>query len=331
MRQKYLFELGGENIELGKCEAIELLKTEKYEPKLVHYKESIIILDVLKEINKGVIRRLGMTKRVSKVLYYSNKNNFDEILKEIPIIDIKKKSFAIRLIKKKGISEKEIAIKLGEKIPKTNKIELSKPDVKILYYSDKKTVISLWENDLETYYTKCLKHHIKYRPFFSPISIHPRISRSMVNLSNSTKGDKVIDPFCGTGGILIEIADMQIEAIGIDILRKMVENSIGNLKHYNLKGRVVKGDIEDIKNYDFKAIVTDPPYGLSTTTKGEGVKELMLRSMEIFTGTMKKEQRVVMAVSNPKLINPKDFTLMHKFEWYIHKSLTRYILVLEKN
>jgi len=329
--QKYLFELGGENIELGKCEAIELLKTEKYEPKLVHYKESIIILDVLKEINKSVIRRLGMTKRVSKVLYYSNKNNFDEILKEIPIIDIKRKSFAIRLIKKKGISEKEIAIKLGEKIPKTNKIELSKPDVKILYYSDKKTVISLWENDLETYYTKCLKHHIRYRPFFSPISIHPRISRSMVNLSNSTKGDNVIDPFCGTGGILIEIADMQIEAIGIDILRKMVENSIGNLKHYNLKGRVVKGDIEDIKNYDFKAIVTDPPYGLSTTTKGEGVKELMLRSMEIFTGTMKKKQRVVMAVSNPKLINSKDFTLIHKFEWYIHKSLTRYILVLEKN
>ena len=331
MSQKYLFELGGENIELGKCEAIELLKTEKYEPKLVHYKESIIILDVLKEINKSVIRRLGMTKRVSKVLYYSNKNNFDEILKEIPIIDIKRKSFAIRLIKKKGISEKEIAIKLGEKIPKTNKIELSKPDVKILYYSDKKTVISLWENDLETYYTKCLKHHIRYRPFFSPISIHPRISRSMVNLSNSTKGDNVIDPFCGTGGILIEIADMQIEAIGIDILRKMVENSIGNLKHYNLKGRVVKGDIEDIKNYDFKAIVTDPPYGLSTTTKGEGVKELMLRSMEIFTGTMKKKQRVVMAVSNPKLINSKDFTLIHKFEWYIHKSLTRYILVLEKN
>jgi tRNA (guanine10-N2)-dimethyltransferase len=329
--QKYLFELGGENIELGKCEAIELLKTEKYKPKLVYYKKNILILDVLKEINKKVIRRLGMTKRVSKVLYYSNKNKFNEILKEISIIDIKEKSFAIRLIKKNGISEKEIAIKLGEKIPNTNKIDLSKPDVKILYYSDKKTAISLWENDLETYYTKCLKHHIKYRPFFSPISIHPRISRSMVNLSNSTKGDKVIDPFCGTGGILIEIADMQIEAIGIDILRKMVESSVGNLKHYNLKGRVVKGDIENIKNYDFKAIVTDPPYGLSTTTKGEGVKKLMSRSMEIFTGIMKKEQRVVMAVSNPKLINAKGFAIIHKFEWYIHKSLTRYILVLERN
>ena len=331
MSQKYLFELGGENIELGKCEAIELLKTEKYEPKLVHDWENIIILDVLQEINKRVIRRLGMTKRVSKVLYYSNKHKLDKILEKIPIIDIKKKSFAIRLIKKNGVSEKEIAIKLGEKIPKKNKIDLSKPDVKILYYSDKKTIISIWERNLQTYYTKCLKHHIRYRPFFSPIGIHPRISRSMVNLSNSTKGDKVIDPFCGTGGILIDIAHMQIEAIGIDILKKMVGNSVGNLKYYNLKGLVVNGDINDIKNYKFKAIVTDPPYGLSTTTKGEGVKELMSRSMEIFRNTMKKEQRVVMAVSNPKLINLKDFTLIHKFEWYIHKSLTRYILVLKRN
>jgi len=329
--QKYLFELGGENIELGKCEAIELLKTEKYDPKLVHNKENIIILDVLRKIKKRVIRRLGMTKRVSKVLYYSDKKKLDEILEEIPIIDIKKKNFAIRLIKRNGISEKEVAIKLGEKIPKINKINLSKPDIKILYYSNKKTIISLWESDSETYYTKCLKHHIRYRPFFSPISIHPRISRSMVNLSNSAKGDKVMDPFCGTGGILIEIADMQIKAIGIDILGKMVEKSTGNLKHYNLKGIVVKGDVEDAKNYDFKAIVTDPPYGLSTTTKGEGVGKLMSRSMEIFERNMGEKQRVVMAVSNPQLINSKKFNLIHKFEWYIHKSLTRYILVLERN
>ena len=88
-----------------------------------------------------------MTKRVSRVLYYSNKKTFDEILKEIPCIDIKKKRLSIRLIKKNGIPEKEVAIKLGEKIPKRNEIKLSKPDVKILYYSDKKTIISIWERN----------------------------------------------------------------------------------------------------------------------------------------------------------------------------------------
>jgi tRNA G10 N-methylase Trm11 len=70
---------------------------------------------------------------------------------------------------------------------------------------------------------------------------------------------------------------------------------------------------------------------LSTTTKGEGVGKLMSRSMEIFERNMGEKQRVVMAVSNPKLINSKKFNLIHKFEWYIHKSLTRYILVLERN
>ena len=34
MREKYLLELGGENIDLGKYEALELFKFKKYSPKL---------------------------------------------------------------------------------------------------------------------------------------------------------------------------------------------------------------------------------------------------------------------------------------------------------
>ena len=33
MQSEYLFELGGENKELAKAEALELLKTENYRPK----------------------------------------------------------------------------------------------------------------------------------------------------------------------------------------------------------------------------------------------------------------------------------------------------------
>ena len=32
-----------------------------------------------------------------------------------------------------------------------------------------------------------------------------------------------------------------------------------------------------------------------------------------------------------EFIKHKKLTLLHKFDWYIHKSLTRYIMVLEKN
>ena len=79
------------------------------------------------------------------------------------------------------------------------------------------------------------------------------------------------------------------------------------------------------------SIVTDPPYGISTTTRGEGVEELMLRSLSLFSKKLKSGQRLVMAVSKPELVQSNHFRILYQFEWYIHKSLTRNIMVMEKN
>ena len=331
MKHQYLFELGGENTELGKIEAMELLSTEHYEPTITLDEKAIVAIKVSKVIKSKVVRRLGMTKRVSKIFYKDKERNLENIVNEIPQIDIGQNTFAIRQISKKTMSEKDVATTLGRKIPNHNKTRLERPEVKILYYAGTETIISIWDQTLETYYKRCLKHHIKNRPFFSPIGIHPRIARSMINLANCSEGETMIDPFCGTGGMLIEARDMNINAIGIDIIRKMVNYSIGNLEHYGLKAKVVEGDIESSKEYQFKAVVTDPPYGLSTTTKGEGVSELMKRSMNLFNKTMKKGERIVMALSNPELVKNPNYDEIYRFQWYIHKSLTRNILVLEKN
>ena len=67
------------------------------------------------------------------------------------------------------------------------------------------------------------------------------------------------------------------------------------------------------------------------STGGEKVSELLQRAMNIFSEAMEEGKRIVMAVSNPALVNTKKFKLLYQFEWYIHKSLTRHILVLEKN
>ena len=331
MKEKYLLELGGENIDLGKYEAMELLEHENYVPNILSQESNLVVIEVAKEIEKKIIRRFGMVKRISRILNYLKKIEIDEVVKEIPDIDIKDNSFAIRLLKRNGGSESKIAKLLGEKIDSKNKIDLNDPDIKIFYYSGKNSIISIWDKDMETYYSKCLEHHVKHRPYFSPISIHPRIARSMINLSRCPPQGRIIDPFCGTGGILIEIADVGIKAIGIDILDKMKEYSLGNLKHYNLTAEVSCGDIGKLRNYEFDAIVTDPPYGISTTTKGEGVTNLMKRSFDLFADKLKSKQRLVMAVSKPELIHEKDFKIIKHFEWYIHKSLTRYIMVIEKN
>ena len=52
--------------------------------------------------------------------------------------------------------------------------------------------------------------------------------------------------------------------------------------------------------------------------------------MNIFSEVIQKEKRIVIAISNPELIQTTNFKKIYQFEWYIHKSLTRYIMVLEK-
>ena len=330
MTSEYLFELGGENKELAKIEVWELLKTERYNPEIRFVEGQIIIIKTSQKLELKTIRRLGMTKRVSRIIHSSEEKDLGKVIEQLPTLDIGKCSFAIRQICRK-VSERKIAIKIGQKIPTENKIDLDNPDVKILFYAGSRTIISIREEDSTTSYKSCLEHHVRYRPYFSPISIHPRIARSMVNLANCSTNDIILDPFCGTGGILIEAADMGMKAKGIDLLEKMIVNSKGNLEHFGLEGKIKKGDVEESKNQKFKAIVTDPPYGIASSTGGEKISELLQRTMNIFSEAMEKGKRIVMAISNPELVQTANFKKIYQFEWYIHKSLTRNILVLEKN
>ena len=80
----------------------------------------------------------------------------------------------------------------------------------------------------------------------------------------------MLDPFCGTGGILIEGADMDLNIIGQDIDSKMVEASLKNLKYFGFEGRILEGDISEIDKIEkIDVVVTDPPYGHSSSLKGE--------------------------------------------------------------
>ena len=58
------------------------------------------------------------------------------------------------------------------------------------------------------------KRKPQHRPFFKPTSMHPKIARLLVNLAHVKAGNTVLDPFCGTGGILIEAALMKMKVSG---------------------------------------------------------------------------------------------------------------------
>ena len=103
MTSEYLFELGGENKELAKIEARELLKTEGYNPETNFEEGQIIIIKTSQKLTLQTIRRLGMTKRVSRLIHTSAERDTEKFIEQLPILNLGKSNFAIRQIYKKGV------------------------------------------------------------------------------------------------------------------------------------------------------------------------------------------------------------------------------------
>ena len=54
MQKEYLFELGGENTKLAKCEAFEVLKGEGYKPELNFENQLFVIKIYLMRLKKSI-------------------------------------------------------------------------------------------------------------------------------------------------------------------------------------------------------------------------------------------------------------------------------------
>ena len=104
-------------------------------------------------------------------------------------------------------------------------------------------------------------------------SLPTRLARAMVNLV-AAPGDRIIDPCCGAGTILIEAASIGIEALGCDINDKLVAASVGNLEYFGLSGMVLLADARNIAG-KFDAVVTDLPYGRNCPSDGQLNRDIL--------------------------------------------------------
>ena len=80
------------------------------------------------------------------------------------------------------------------------------------------------------------------RPFFRPVSLEPRLARAAVNIAAGTNNGFIIDPMCGTGGILIESALTGRPTLGIDFDPVMVDGCQQNIEWAGVEANVVRGD-----------------------------------------------------------------------------------------
>ncbi|MEI7857641.1 MAG: methyltransferase domain-containing protein [Methanomicrobiales archaeon] len=166
------------------------------------------------------------------------------------------------------------------------------------------------------------------RDFFHPGVMMPRMARTLANIAGVQAGDIVLDPFCGTGGILIEAELLGATAIGSDFDPLMIQGS-----RQNIEGALLmQADATRLpfKDHSINSVVTDLPYGQSVCIKkADTMDNLYADALDEISRILKKGRRaVVVTHKDISDIARQHMTVHQQHEQRVHKSLTRRVLVL---
>ncbi|XP_054157016.1 tRNA (guanine(10)-N2)-methyltransferase homolog [Oppia nitens] len=132
----------------------------------------------------------------------------------------------------------------------------------------------------------CAKLSLKTRKFIANTSMEPLLGLLMTNIARITANDLVLDPFVGSGSLLVAAAYCGAYVFGTDIDYKLIhgltkpsragvkqrdedESILANLKQYGLQDKYIDVVAADAslpiwrkeKRLSIDAIITDPPYG----------------------------------------------------------------------
>ncbi|MFA6673006.1 MAG: methyltransferase domain-containing protein [Methanoculleus sp.] len=165
------------------------------------------------------------------------------------------------------------------------------------------------------------------RPFFHLGVMMPRMGRALVNISLVSPGELIFDPFCGTGGILLEAREIGVRVLGSDFDPAMVAGYRQNLPGSDVM--IADATAVPICDGAFDAVVTDLPYGQSVRIRAESMDRLYDGSLAEIRRILKPGRRAVVVTHRDITpIAARHFTILQEHEQRVHKSLTRRILVL---
>ncbi len=169
------------------------------------------------------------------------------------------------------------------------------------------------------------------RPFFQPGSMAPLDARALVNIAGARPGATVLDPMCGTGGILIEAGLVGARPIGVDAQRKMVRGARTNLAAFLERSsfEVVRGDAMrlPLRDETVDTVVFDAPYGRQSKIERHELDDLVAGAL---SEARRVASRTVLVADRSWAEAARDagWTVAERFDRRVHRSLTRYVHVL---
>ncbi|WP_405269652.1 TIGR01177 family methyltransferase [Methanobrevibacter sp.] len=284
-------------------------------------------------------RRLGYTHEVHELIKRTSVDDFEGDVSSIDWSGYINETFAVRVkrfnaeIDTVGYERRAGSLILNN--CDDIKVNLTKPKSLVRIVAFKNDLfISIERIKLNKKHFEDSKPH--KRPFFYPGSMNPKLARCMVNLSRVKEGQLLLDPFCGTGGILIEAGLIGCKVVGSDIYWKMKNGTSINLDYYGITDyRTFNLDVRELKMYEKVAsVVTDPPYGISTSTGDIEGEDIFKEFFKAIYDNMHDDAYLCMAsphyVDLKPMADEVGFEIIEQYGIKMHRSLTRIISVIRK-
>ena len=180
-----------------------------------------------------------------------------------------------------------------------------------------------------------LKRKMSSRPFTHPSAMTPKLARVIVNLARTKTENLVLDPFCGTGSILVEAGSIGCRILGSDISSEMLKGTKRNLRYFGILWEgLVTSEARHLPFANISHIVTDPPYGRASSTRGISTKKIVSDFLAEALEILPIGGYISIVLPNTLKVGEisKDLGYVNVESHLVreHKSLTRKISVIRK-
>ncbi len=273
-KQSFFFVLG-RNPELSRQEVLAFLKARSRTHEEILFEENLLIIRT-NEGERFSIQEFGGVMHLGPITLEGNIGDLEEYLKLHEVIPSDKFSYAIhgnadtQILKEKFKSEhKKASQKHGKKLLKFqdgHKAQNPKGDFHIFLHEKGDTIYHGLAT--QSYDPNPVKKRDMQKPVRrEALAISPRLSKILINLSGAKPYDKLLDPFCGIGGILAEALVKKINVYGIDKERQATDDANQNLRwlsqEYEIitKYKIENNDSRRAPDLQFQAIATETPLG----------------------------------------------------------------------
>lgn len=339
----YFAYVSGENIELARAELDSLIRIRDSKASLT-WTGPLALIETHYEPSSFLLERAAMIREAGSVIAEGDSSDDtmnwiqDDVLRtSVDPSD----SFSVRsksLTGSREIQRREgLTALLGERIRQATRarVSLDSPDVKMLVVlMPSKTLVCKSRESL-------LRRVLRLREpgkkaFFHPSMMNSQLARAMCNLAGIQPGDLVLDPFCGGGGILCEIAALGAKTIGIDLNWRLLSGALTNLSQMPLSNSsLIQADtnLHPMGMQRLDCIVTDPPYGRISSTRGAEANRLVKAFLEKAPEMIRNGGRLCISGSSGMrlgdMIGELGFDVAYRIAVHVHSGLTRDITTVQ--